>query len=452
MMNFHFLACELSNVGVIPLGHTGEHNATRVTIDATEWQEEYPNGALALLVRNPNGIVYPAQVETNGYVLTWNVTRDETAIAGNGEIELILSADGYVVKSARCTTQIDAALSQNADDPPTGTPEWVTELLGSLDNIKDANDTIEAAKTAADAAADAAKAANEAAKASVYSPYIDTATQNWMVWSTETKAYKDTGIKAVGPQGETGPKGETGSIENLTINGKTPDASGAMTLRPDDLGAATAEEVSQLKEQKADKAGWAINKIIGTDENGNMVAVDAPEGNGGDADTLGGVAAEEYAQKILISDAYDPTRETYVAGDYCVYGNKLYKRKIDASGAEPIFLPDNWKEVKLATELRSISTPNYGLNAIVIPPGTSILQFPSFVDNYSVRFAIVDKSSDIVDWDTNMPNVNYANIMINRYGSTCMSVFFGCDPPTGEPVVVMVANVANSLIKWKRII
>ena len=261
MMNFHFLACELSNVGVIPLGHTGEHNATRVTIDATEWQEEYPNGALALLVRNPNGIVYPAQVETNGYVLTWNITRDETAIAGNGEIELILSADGYVVKSARCTTQIDAALSQNADDPPTGTPEWVSELLGSLDNIKDANDTIEAAKTAADEATDAAKAANEAAKASVHSPYIDTATQNWMVWSTETNAYRDTGIKAVGPQGETGPKGETGSIENLTINGKTPDAGGAVTLTPEDLGAASAESVNQLKDETAYVTGNARNGL-----------------------------------------------------------------------------------------------------------------------------------------------------------------------------------------------
>ena len=50
-----------------------------------------------------------------------------------------------------------------------------------------------------------------------------------------------------GPKGDTGPKGETGSIENLTINGKTPDGSGAVTLTAGDLGAATAGEVSQLK-------------------------------------------------------------------------------------------------------------------------------------------------------------------------------------------------------------
>ncbi|MGN0759877.1 MAG: hypothetical protein ACI4MU_11870, partial [Candidatus Ventricola sp.] len=44
------------------------------------------------------------------------------------------------------------------------------------------------------------------------------------------------------------PKGNTGDIGALKINGKTPDGSGAVTLMPEDLGAATAEEVSQLKD------------------------------------------------------------------------------------------------------------------------------------------------------------------------------------------------------------
>ena len=43
------------------------------------------------------------------------------------------------------------------------------------------------------------------------------------------------------------PRGDTGAIENLTINGK-PVESGTITLTADDLGAATAEEVSQLKD------------------------------------------------------------------------------------------------------------------------------------------------------------------------------------------------------------
>ena len=55
------------------------------------------------------------------------------------------------------------------------------------------------------------------------------------------------------------PRGDVGDIGSLTINGKTPDGSGAVTLTPGDLGAATAEEVSQLKSDKLDKTGTAAD-------------------------------------------------------------------------------------------------------------------------------------------------------------------------------------------------
>lgn len=43
------------------------------------------------------------------------------------------------------------------------------------------------------------------------------------------------------------PRGDVGDIGTLKINGKSPDASGAVTLTPEDLEAAAAEEVNQLK-------------------------------------------------------------------------------------------------------------------------------------------------------------------------------------------------------------
>ena len=51
-----------------------------------------------------------------------------------------------------------------------------------------------------------------------------------------------------GEAGPQGPKGDPGDIGALKINGKKPDSSGAVTLTAGDLGAATAEEVSQLKD------------------------------------------------------------------------------------------------------------------------------------------------------------------------------------------------------------
>ena len=67
-----------------------------------------------------------------------------------------------------------------------------------------------------------------------------------------------------GPKGDTGPKGEQGSIENLTINGKTPDDSGTVTLTAADVGAATAEEVSQLKaDVSQNNADIAVLQALG---------------------------------------------------------------------------------------------------------------------------------------------------------------------------------------------
>ena len=54
------------------------------------------------------------------------------------------------------------------------------------------------------------------------------------------------------------PRGDVGRIENLTINGK-PVESGTITLTAADLGAATAEEVSQLKSDKLDKTATAAD-------------------------------------------------------------------------------------------------------------------------------------------------------------------------------------------------
>lgn len=62
-----------------------------------------------------------------------------------------------------------------------------------------------------------------------------------------------------GEAGPQGPKGDTGDIGALKINGKKPDSSGAVTLTAGDLGAATAEEVSQLKDDKLDKTATAAD-------------------------------------------------------------------------------------------------------------------------------------------------------------------------------------------------
>lgn len=49
------------------------------------------------------------------------------------------------------------------------------------------------------------------------------------------------------------PRGDTGSLGNLTINGKAPDAAGKVMLTASDVGAASAAELNQLKDEKANR-------------------------------------------------------------------------------------------------------------------------------------------------------------------------------------------------------
>ena len=78
------------------------------------------------------------------------------------------------------------------------------------------------------------------------------------------------------------PRGDTGRIENLTINGK-PVESGTITLTPEDLGAATAGEVSQLK-----------NEMV-TQPEGEETPGKAPALNAG---TFGGMTVRQFVDMI----------------------------------------------------------------------------------------------------------------------------------------------------------
>lgn len=86
------------------------------------------------------------------------------------------------------------------------------------------------------------------------------------------------------------PRGDTGRIENLTINGK-PVESGTITLTAADLGAASAESVNQLKNDKLDKTATAADSV-----------------------KLGGKAPEYYIQPRNMLDNSDFTNLVAQAG------------------------------------------------------------------------------------------------------------------------------------------
>lgn len=117
------------------------------------------------------------------------------------------------------------------------------------------------------------------------------------------------------------PRGETGRVENLTINGK-PVESGTITLTAADLGAASAESVNQLKDDKLDKTATAADsgKLGGVAASDYALKTDTAP----DSSKLGGKAPEYYLHPRNLLDNSDFTNLVAQAGIGGNHGTVTY--------------------------------------------------------------------------------------------------------------------------------
>ena len=279
----------------ICIGKQGENLATRIDVDVTPWKTEYPAGNISLFVVPPVGNGYLAALEENGNTISWVIRDTDTAYDGSGKAELILKdADGTVIKSVTAyTTCIPSISADEPSDPPEAIRPWAEQILDAIASGALAGIGIESLEqttistddsginvwtaTLTDGSTYQFEVRNgqrgekglQGAPGEKGDPftYADFTAEQLAALKGEKGDKGETGPQGPkgetgaqgpkgdtgdqgpqGPQGKTGPQGEPGSIESLTINGKTPDDSGAVTLTPADLGAATAGEVSQLKD------------------------------------------------------------------------------------------------------------------------------------------------------------------------------------------------------------
>lgn len=110
---------------ILNLGRQGENNATKFLIDATRWTEEWPEGNIRGAFKTPDGVLRETKMTLAEGVIEWPITSSETALPGNGELELQLTdSEGTVVKSATCTTVVSPSMTYKADtelQPPFDT-------------------------------------------------------------------------------------------------------------------------------------------------------------------------------------------------------------------------------------------------------------------------------------------------------------------------------------------
>lgn len=148
---------------ILLLGKVGENLATRVIIDASEWQDG--SGTFQLLVKRADEELFTATIEQEDGVVTWLIPAAEIGAAGYGEIELNYLVGDAKVKSARVDTRVFSSIEIDSL-PPNGLT-WSQLVLAAIQDARDAADEAQGAEgEIADMIADAVAEATEQAEAS----------------------------------------------------------------------------------------------------------------------------------------------------------------------------------------------------------------------------------------------------------------------------------------------
>ncbi len=182
----------------IDLGRQGENLARTVEIDVSSMLDEWPEASISLLVkRNHDPGPYVANTEVRDGVLFWPITAADTAIAGDGKLELRAMCGEVLAKSVMGTTRVAVSLTGSETKPPAASQGWVERVLEAESNAQEsAAEAGEAAKRAESAAERAENAATGGGQDGI-TPHIG---DNGHWWLGDT----DTGVSAQGPPGRDG--------------------------------------------------------------------------------------------------------------------------------------------------------------------------------------------------------------------------------------------------------
>lgn len=145
------------------IGYERENDARAIGFDLSTFEAEYGAGVLQLLMQRPGETEpYPVLLTVSGSVATWLPSATDTAIEGEGRLQMIYTVNSIIAKTAVISVLIEHSLGAGTA-PPSGYETWLEELTqlaaDTQQNAAEAAESAEQASDAADTALDAKTAA-----------------------------------------------------------------------------------------------------------------------------------------------------------------------------------------------------------------------------------------------------------------------------------------------------
>jgi hypothetical protein len=133
---------DLTKAATVFIGRQGENHFRNLEFDVSSLLgDEYPGETLTAIYKRPDGVAYPIVTSYADGVLTWLPGSTETEIVGVGQLEIRVTHEDVVGKSARVLTIVEEALADGIVEPPEPpAQEWLNQVLTALAAI-DVNDT-----------------------------------------------------------------------------------------------------------------------------------------------------------------------------------------------------------------------------------------------------------------------------------------------------------------------
>lgn len=196
----------------VTLGHAGENGVAQLMMDASDWESEFPGGALNLFVERGDGVRYNAAVERTEAGWAHILTAADLAAPGRGRIQMQWVVGEQIARSR----MVDAVVLPSLDglsDPPDEPEQGYLEQMAAI-GAQVQTDAERAAQSAQEAQETADRLSGLGAEAETLEPGSQatvTVEDGKIIYGIPRGDQGERGPQGeTGPQGPQGPKGDTG--------------------------------------------------------------------------------------------------------------------------------------------------------------------------------------------------------------------------------------------------